>query len=72
MTEQKEEGAEVDFHVENHGSIFVIQPMNEEATAHLRVNVGPEAQWYGGGLVVEHRFAYDLAQALINEGFTVN
>jgi hypothetical protein len=34
-------------------------------------HVDPDAQWFGGALVVEHRFAGDLASAIHAEGLRV-
>jgi hypothetical protein len=60
---------EPDFRIENHGSIFLFDPQNTSAEDHLRENVSQEALWFGGALVVEPRYARDLAAALQREGF---
>ena len=57
-----------DFRIENHGSIFLFDPQNAQSEDHLRGNVSEEAQWFGGALVVEPRYAADLAEALQAEG----
>jgi hypothetical protein len=59
----------IDFRVENHGSIFLFDPQNSAAEEHLRVSVDHKALWFGGALVVEHRYARCLAAALQSEGF---
>ncbi len=34
-------------------------------------HVDPEAQWFAGALVVEHRYAYDLARGMAGDGLHV-
>jgi len=63
---------EADFRIENHGSIFLFDPQNTTAEAHLRDNVSEEAMWFGGALVVEPRYVIDLARALEAEGFRIS
>jgi hypothetical protein len=60
-----------DFEIQNHGTIFLFVPLNDAADLHIRENVQDDAQWFGGALVVEHRYARDLAQQLTEAGFTV-
>jgi len=62
---------EADFRIENHGSIFLLDPRNTTAETYLRDNVSEEALWFGGALVVEPRYAADLVQALQTEGFRI-
>jgi hypothetical protein len=63
--------AAADYAVENHGTLFLFRPLTEEARENLANNVGEEAQWFGGALVVEHRYALDLAARLRGEGWVV-
>lgn len=60
-----------DFQVTRSGSLFLFFPQNDTARRHLADNVSHEAQWFSGGLVVEHSYAGDLAHALQSNGFTV-
>lgn len=60
-----------DYSVSNHGSLFLFEPQNDDADAHLRASVSDEAQWWGGALAVECRYARDLVAALQVEGFAV-
>ena len=58
--------------VENHGSIFMFQPMTPAARAWIEEHVKPEPwQWYGGGLAVDPRYARDLADGMIADGLKV-
>jgi len=45
---------------------------NEDALTHLRENVSEESEWLGESLAVEHRYAADLAAALVENGFSVS
>jgi hypothetical protein len=58
-----------DFVVENHGNIFLFYPRNDLARKHLHEVT--DGQWLGGALAVEHRYARDLAQALLDDGWEV-
>jgi len=63
---------EPDFRIETHGgSIFLFDPQNTAAEEHLRENVSEEALWFCGALVVEPRYARDLADTLQVEGFKI-
>jgi hypothetical protein len=60
---------QVDVQVENHGSIFVFQPLTKRGSAWITENVQAESwQWMGGGLCVEHRYARDLADGMQGDG----
>lgn len=53
-----------------HGGLSRIEPLTIIAEAWLRGNVGEEATWDGDALIVEHRYFPDLADAIIDAGFT--
>lgn len=63
---------EADFEIENHGSIFLFRPLNDNASEHIRERTGEEAQWFGGALVVEHRYAKEMAENLYEAGFKLS
>ena len=58
----------MDFTVENHGSIFIVQPLTSRVNDWLHEHT--EGTWFGGGLAVEHRYVADLVQGMLDEGFT--
>ena len=59
--------------VENHGSLFVIQPLTAAGREWIEENVQSEPyQWLGGGLCVEHRFAAGLVNGMIDAGLKVS
>jgi hypothetical protein len=59
-----------DFVIQNDGTILLFRPLTDAAREWLEANVQEDAQWFGGALVVEHRYAGALAVALIEAGFT--
>ncbi len=59
---------EPDVLVSNHGTIFLFHPKNPDAGRWMREHTGPESQWFGDALVVEHRYAGGFAEALANDG----
>lgn len=63
---------EVDFTLQNEGSIFVLHPENDWARGwieeHLYSPDGDGPQWWGGGVVIEHRFIADIVYAITAEG----
>lgn len=60
-----------DYVIRNEGSLYLFSPQNQAAEVHLRDNVSPESMWFGNALVVEHRYAPELARALAEEGYIV-
>lgn len=55
--------------VEDHGSIMLFRPNDDDAKKWLEDHVQQDAQWFGGALVVEPRYAQDLVNGLEAEGF---
>jgi hypothetical protein len=62
---------QVDFSIDNYGAFFLLHPQNDNAREHLTNNVGEEAQWFDGRLVVEPRFIGGLVASLRENGWTV-
>ena len=60
-----------DFTVENHFSIFLFRMNTPAAQAWVSDHVQSDAQFFGDALVVEHRYAQNIALAIIDSGLTV-
>ena len=65
-----------DVTVENHGTIFLFHPQTTVAREWIDENVDPDPTnmfgfWRGSALCVEHRFAQEIAQDMINAGLAV-
>jgi len=54
--------------VRNEGSVFLFTPLTPAAKNWIAANVQPNAQWFGASLVVEHRYAADLAAVMREAG----
>jgi len=59
------------FTIEDHGTIVLVRPLTPDVEAWLADNVEPEAQWFGGALVVEPRYVEALYLGLVSEGFAL-
>jgi hypothetical protein len=57
--------------VSNEGTLFLFTPVSDLARLWLVSNVQHDAQWFGQALVVEHRYARDLALGLMEAGFNL-
>ena len=62
--------AGADISVSNCGTIFLFRPLTDAAREHLESNC-PDAQWFGGALACEHRYAGGLTGTLQSDGFTI-
>jgi hypothetical protein len=56
-----------DFKLEDHGSIWLVRPLSDAATAWLVENTN--GTWWGGALAVEPRFVSDLVDGMASDGF---
>jgi hypothetical protein len=52
-----------DFRCENHGSIFLLYPLNESAKSWIEENLPSDVQWFGQVVAVEHRFIWEILTA---------
>lgn len=57
-----------DYRVTNHGSLVLFHPLTPTCTDWLADNVQSDAQWWHGALVVEPRYACNLAVGLDDAG----
>lgn len=67
---ERAERAAPDVVITFHGRIFLFRPGNDAAAEWLRENVEKDAQWWGGALAVEDRYAERLIGLLNEAGFT--
>ncbi len=58
--------------VENQGTIWVFRPLSDEAQEWIDEHVQSEPwQWFGGGLVVDHRYGPPLAEGMQEAGLVL-
>jgi hypothetical protein len=62
-----------DFLVENHGSIFLIRPLNEFARVWLEENIDAAGSFqpYWPTVVIEHRYVADILEGIRNDGLVI-
>ncbi len=60
-----------DFRYEDHGSVALIVPLNDEASEVLAERAPSDAPWWGNGLAVEPRYVGPILEDLDAEGFTI-
>lgn len=59
-----------DFEIIPDGTVWLFRPLNDDARKFARERIQIEDwQWLGTGFAVEHRYAIELRQILIDEGF---
>jgi hypothetical protein len=64
------ENTKPDFIVENHGSIFLLRPLTAAANSWTEEHIPEDAQWFGGAVVVEHRFIWTILEGIQSDGLT--
>ena len=68
ITETEQDTRAVDVRVTNEGSLILFEPLTEAAREWLNLHIPSDATYWAGQLVVEHRFAYDLAVGMVGDG----
>jgi hypothetical protein len=61
-----------DFRIENHGSILLFRMNTLAAVQWVTENVQQGIQFFGDALVVEPRYARDLAAGIVTDGLEVS
>ena len=57
--------------VRNEGTVFLFCPLTSRGKEWIDEHVQPDSQWFGDVLVVEHRFAWGLAQGMKDAGLVL-
>lgn len=65
------ERPEPDFYVENHGSLFLLRPISPAANTWVDEHIPADANYFGGAVVVEHRYIQDIVQGIKDDGLEV-
>jgi hypothetical protein len=61
-----------DILVRNECTLFLFCPLTSHAKEWIDEHVQPDALWFGSALVVEHRFAWGLAQGMKDAGLVLD
>lgn len=62
---------ESDFIVENHGSIFLLQPLTAAANSWVSEHLPEDRLTFGGAVVAEHRLIWTILEGIQSDGLTV-
>jgi len=60
-----------DIYVENHGTIFLLQPITDAALAWVEHHLPEDAKRWCEVVVVEHRYISDIVRGAIADGLAV-
>jgi hypothetical protein len=73
-TIQKSSKTEIDFTLENHGSLFLLRPLDSVArewmNEHLPVD-SPETQFWGEAIVIEPRYLEPIIEGILADGLVL-
>ena len=58
--------------VNNVGTLYTFCPLTLRAKEWIDEHVQDDAQWFGHALVVEHRYAWGLAQGMKDDGLVLS
>ena len=63
-----------DFQLENHGSLFLLRPLNDAAKnwmdEHLPV-ANPETQFWGDSIIIEPRYVAPIVDGILADGLAL-
>jgi len=57
--------------VHNEGTVFLFNPLTARAKRWTEDNVHPDSHWFGTTLIVEHRYAWAIAQGMKDDGLVL-
>ncbi len=60
-----------DFILTGGGTVYLLQPVSDSATAWLDEHIGDDAQWLGRALAIEHRYVGNVLAGITEDGLTV-
>jgi hypothetical protein len=61
----------IDFEVQNHGSIFLLCPLTQSASAWVEEHLPEDILTFGRGICVEHRYISDIVAGIQRDGLAV-
>jgi hypothetical protein len=61
-----------DFLVENHGTIFLLQPLTPAANSWVEHNLPEDRMTFGGAVCVEHRFIREIVAGILRDHLRVS
>lgn len=61
----------MDVKIQNEGGVFLFDLITDAAREWVGEHIPESALYFGGALVVEHRYALDIATGMENDGLEV-
>ena len=61
----------VDVEISGSGTVYLVKPVTERAEQWIQDNVAGETTYLGDALAVEHRYIFDLAEGMAEDGLIV-
>ena len=52
-------------------TVFLLRPVSRLGTSWIADRIQPEATWFGGAVVVDHRYIADVLRGAVAEGLKV-
>ncbi len=50
------------------GTVYLLRPTSPSGEAWVKEHIQPDALWFGGGVVIEHRYIRDIVVRAISDG----
>ena len=63
--------ASVDLFIEGGGSVYLLRPVSAAGSVWIATHIPFDAQWFGGAVVVEHRYIRDIVAGSLSDGLRV-
>jgi hypothetical protein len=66
--------SELDFKLENHGSLFLLRPLSAAAKEWMQRNLpvdSPETQFWGDAIVIESRYVEAILDGILGDGLVL-
>jgi hypothetical protein len=67
----KENAMRIDFDLSGHGTLYLFRPLTRAAHAWVNEHLPADATWFGGAIVVEHRYIGDIVCGAAADGLRV-
>lgn len=63
--------AQADLFVEGGGTVYLLRPASAAGAVWVAMHIPHDASWFGGAVVVEHRYIGDIVTVAIADGLRV-
>ena len=60
-----------DFTVQNHGTVYLLEPKTPEADEWVEEHLPDDAMWMGNSVAIEHRYIDAIVDGIQDDGLSV-